>query len=72
MAQNITFFKLNFFATNNQAPMVIDQRYETTVAACAEFTWNVFIQDVVFTSLNISGTGSESDVATLDCRFTMQ
>ncbi|KAE9402726.1 pectin lyase-like protein [Gymnopus androsaceus JB14] len=63
MVQNITFE--NFIIINTQAPMVIDQCYETTAAACVEFPSNVFIQDVVFT--NISGTGSESDVATLDC-----
>ncbi|KAF9078343.1 pectin lyase fold/virulence factor [Rhodocollybia butyracea] len=63
MVQNITY--QNFVVSNVDSPVVIDQCYETTTAACEEFPSNVIIQDVFFN--NISGTGSSSTVATLDC-----
>ncbi|KAJ3882280.1 glycoside hydrolase family 28 protein [Lentinula edodes] len=61
--QNITF--QNFVVSNVDSPVVIDQCYETSADDCEEFPSNVFIQDIFFN--NISGTGSGSQVASLDC-----
>ncbi|KAF9078463.1 pectin lyase fold/virulence factor [Rhodocollybia butyracea] len=63
IVQNVTY--QNFFVSNVDSPVVIDQCYETTTAACEEFPSNVIIQDVFFN--NVFGTGSSSSVATLDC-----
>ncbi|KAJ3835545.1 pectin lyase fold/virulence factor [Lentinula raphanica] len=63
MVQNITF--QNFVVSDVDNPVVIDQCYETSADDCEEFPSNVFIQDIFFN--NISGTGSGSQVASLDC-----
>jgi len=61
--KNITF--TGFVMSDVDSPMVIDQCYETSDADCESNPSNVLIQDVFFT--NITGTGSSSTVATLDC-----
>ncbi|KIK55487.1 glycoside hydrolase family 28 protein [Collybiopsis luxurians FD-317 M1] len=61
--QNVTF--QNFVVNNVDSPVVIDQCYETAASACEEFPSNVVIEDIFFN--NISGTGSGSEVASLDC-----
>ncbi|PAV24275.1 glycoside hydrolase family 28 [Pyrrhoderma noxium] len=63
IVKNITFE--HFIEDDVDHPVVIDQCYMTSDEDCAEFPSNTFIQDVVFSS--ISGTGSGSTVATLDC-----
>ncbi|KIK55486.1 glycoside hydrolase family 28 protein [Collybiopsis luxurians FD-317 M1] len=63
LVQNITF--QNFTVSNVDLAITIDQCYETSTAACAEFPSNVIIQDVFYD--NISGAGAESEVASLDC-----
>ncbi|KAF5365182.1 hypothetical protein D9758_005343 [Tetrapyrgos nigripes] len=63
IVQNITF--KNFIMNKVDNPVVIDQCYMTAADACAEFPSNTFIQDIFFT--NISGTASGSKVASLAC-----
>ncbi|KAF8911603.1 pectin lyase fold/virulence factor [Gymnopilus junonius] len=63
IVKNITFE--NFVETAVQNPIVIDQCYMTNATACAQFPSNTIIQDVWFN--NITGTGSESTVASLSC-----
>ncbi|KAF7353683.1 Protein kinase domain-containing protein [Mycena venus] len=63
IVKNVTFE--NFVEFNVDNPVVIDQCYMTNATACAQFPSNTFIQDVVFT--NISGTSSGSQVASLAC-----
>jgi galacturan 1,4-alpha-galacturonidase len=63
IVKNITF--QNFIETAVGNPVIIDQCYETSASACAQFPSNTFIQDVWFT--NITGTGTTSVVASLSC-----
>lgn len=63
IVKNITF--KNFIESNVDNPVVIDQCYMTNATACAQFPSNTFIQDIFFTS--ISGTSSGSTVAKLAC-----
>ncbi|KAJ7109082.1 pectin lyase fold/virulence factor [Mycena crocata] len=63
IVKNITF--ANFIESNVDNPVVIDQCYMTSASACAQFPSNTFIQDIFFTS--ISGTSSGSTVANLAC-----
>ncbi|KAJ6598653.1 pectin lyase fold/virulence factor [Mycena sp. CBHHK59/15] len=63
IVKNITF--LNFIESKVDNPVVIDQCYMTSASACAQFPSNTFIQDVWFT--NISGTSTGSTVASLAC-----
>ncbi|KAI5123826.1 hypothetical protein M0805_009118 [Coniferiporia weirii] len=63
IVKNITFE--HFIESDVDSPVVIDQCYETSAADCASNPSNTIIQDVIFT--DISGTGSGSTVATLDC-----
>ncbi|KAJ6544085.1 glycoside hydrolase family 28 protein [Mycena capillaripes] len=63
IVKNITFN--NFIESKVDNPVVIDQCYMTSAADCAEFPSNTFIQDVFFTT--ISGTSTGSTVASLAC-----
>ncbi|KAJ7366378.1 glycoside hydrolase family 28 protein [Mycena albidolilacea] len=63
IVKNITF--INFIESKVDNPVVIDQCYMTSAAACAQFPSNTLIQDVVFTQ--ISGTSTGSTVANLAC-----
>lgn len=66
IVKNITFSM--FTETNVDNPVIIDQCYETSAEACAEFPSNTYIQDVWFD--NISGTSSGAEkavVASLSC-----
>ncbi|KAK7001848.1 putative exopolygalacturonase X [Favolaschia claudopus] len=63
IVKNITF--ANFVESKVDNPVVIDQCYMTSASACAQFPSNTFIQDVFFTT--ISGTSSGSTVASLAC-----
>jgi len=63
LVQNITF--TNFVVNDTDHPMIIDQCYETSDADCESNPSNVLIQDIFFN--NVTGTGSSSTVATLDC-----
>jgi len=61
--KNITFE--NFYETAVDHPVIIDQCYQTTATACAQFPSNTFTQDIWFT--NITGTLTQSAVASLSC-----
>ncbi|KAJ7904790.1 glycoside hydrolase family 28 protein [Mycena leptocephala] len=63
IVKNITFS--NFIESKVDNPVVIDQCYMTSASACAQFPSNTFIQDVFFTQ--ISGTSTGSTVASLAC-----
>ncbi|KAJ7676079.1 glycoside hydrolase family 28 protein [Mycena polygramma] len=63
IVKNITFN--NFIESKVDNPVVIDQCYMTSASDCAEFPSNTFIQDVWFTT--ISGTSTGSTVASLAC-----
>ncbi|KAF7357457.1 Protein kinase domain-containing protein [Mycena sanguinolenta] len=63
MVNNITFSGFIESAVDN--PVVIDQCYETSAADCEAFPSNVFISNILFTT--ISGTGTSSVVADLAC-----
>ncbi|KAJ7646204.1 glycoside hydrolase family 28 protein [Mycena rosella] len=63
IVKNITFS--NFIESKVDNPVVIDQCYMTSAALCAQFPSNTFIQDVWFTT--ISGTSTGSTVASLAC-----
>ncbi|THH18670.1 hypothetical protein EW146_g2337 [Bondarzewia mesenterica] len=66
IVKNVTF--QDFFETNVDNPIIIDQCYETSAEACAEFPSNTYIEDIWFD--NISGTSSGSEktvVASLSC-----
>ncbi|KAJ6460696.1 glycoside hydrolase family 28 protein [Mycena vitilis] len=63
IVKNITFE--NFIESKVDNPVVIDQCYETSASDCTEFPSNVFIQDIWFTT--ISGTSTGSTVASLAC-----
>ncbi|KAF7365548.1 putative exopolygalacturonase X [Mycena venus] len=63
IVKNVTF--MNFIESKVDNPVVIDQCYMTSASACAQFPSNTFIQDVFFTT--ISGTSTGSTVASLAC-----
>ncbi|KII95596.1 glycoside hydrolase family 28 protein [Plicaturopsis crispa FD-325 SS-3] len=66
LVKNVTF--ADFFESNVDNPLIIDQCYMTSATSCSEYPSNVYIQDIFFT--NISGTSSGSEksvVANLGC-----
>lgn len=63
IVKNITFD--GFAQSKVDNPVVIDQCYMTSAAACAQYPSNTFIQDVWFN--NISGTSTSPVVAALSC-----
>ncbi|KAF9529744.1 glycoside hydrolase family 28 protein [Crepidotus variabilis] len=63
IVKNIRFE--NFIESAVQNPVVIDQCYMTNATLCAQYPSNTYIEDVLFT--NITGTGTESVVASLSC-----
>ncbi|KAF9012593.1 glycoside hydrolase family 28 protein [Cyathus striatus] len=63
IVKNVTFE--NFIESKVDNPVVIDQCYMTSAAACTQFPSNTIIQDIWFN--NISGTSTGSVVASLAC-----
>ncbi|ETW74816.1 glycoside hydrolase family 28 protein, partial [Heterobasidion irregulare TC 32-1] len=66
IVKNVTF--QDFFETNVDNPLIVDQCYMTSASACAQFPSNTYIQDIWFN--NISGTSSGKEktvVASLSC-----